>query len=504
MKANVLAAAWALLLVSVPVFAQESIRLADTIKSGVGDINAFDGQGKAVITATQIEALRIDNNGYVVLGVDINEAASGTEKAETQGVTVESVALTALINGEVKTYTEFKTQTQSIVAKAGSENRESYYTLIGATGSNAITGSKIDGSGYDSTLAIRVDDALDMASAITIAIRFLDTNVSLGDPEAFYDYSAGFEDLALINASDKFFLDEQAAGRDGAPLVVLTETVTDTVASFYSPSATDYYIVAYEDEFPNKGDYDLNDLVVAYRVTFGLDAEGLVKTIEGNGYLIARGGLYDHDWHLRIPFNVSTQSAGEFALYSPPEADLSFDRIDAIDVSEDLDIKVFSNTTTLFTDPLAPFVNTLPESDQIRGEKFTFTITLANAIALSDIGPAPFDPYLVVNSTGYEVHLPGNSAVNQNSNNILRNKDVYVDENGYPFAHIFPEGWKNPLERVDIGSAYPNLLDFVNSGKKEHVYWYLRGVDGLLAPTDITHWKWQLPKTQTCKPILTC
>lgn len=491
MKASLFAAQIAaLVFMSLPVLAQDSVRLADTIKSGVGDINAFDGQGKLVVTAAQIEALRIDNNGYVVLGVDINEAASGTEKAETQGVAVESVALTALIDGEVKTYTEFKTQTQTIVAKAGSENRESYYTLIGATGSNAIAGSSIDGSGFDSTLAIKVDDALDHATAITLAIRLLDTNVSLGDPEAFYDYSAGFEDLALINATDKAFLDDQAAGRDGAPLVVLSEAVAETVAAFHSPSATGYYIVAYEDEFPSKGDYDLNDLVVAYRVSFGLDAQGLVKTIEGNGYLIARGGLYDHDWHIRIPFNVSTQSAGEFALFSPPEADLSFDRIEAIDVSEDLDIKVFSNTTTLFTNPVASFVNTLPESDQIRGEKFTFTITLANAVALNDIGAAPFDPYLVVNTTGYEVHLPGNSAVNQNSNNVLRNKDFYVDQNGYPFAHIFPEGWKNPLERVDIGNAYPNLLDFVSSGKKEHVDWYLRGVEGLLSPTDVTHWKW--------------
>lgn len=481
---------FALLMLSLPAVAQESVRLEDTIKSGIGNINALVGQGKVAISPIDIEALRIDNNGYVVLGVDINEAASGTEKAETQGVTVESVALTAMINGEVKTYTEFKTQTQSIVAKAGSENRESYYTLIGATGSNTITGSNIDGSGYDSTLAIKVGDVLSGASAITLSIRLLDTNVSLGDPEAFYDYSAGFEDLALLNAADKAYLDEQAAGRDEAPLVVLTETTTDTVASFYSPSATDYYIVAYEDEFPHKGDYDLNDLVVAYRVTFGLDAEGLVKTIEGNGYLIARGGLYDHDWHLRIPFNVSTQSIGEFALYSPPEAELSNDRIDAIDVSEDLDITVFSNTTTLFTDPLAPFVNTLPDSSHIRGEKFTFNITLENAIALTDIGAAPFDPYLVVNSTGYEVHLPGKQAVNPLSNNVLNNKDIYVDESGYPFAHIFPQGWKNPLERVDIGTAYPDLLNFVQSGKTESVDWYLFGVDSLLAPTNINSWEW--------------
>lgn len=478
------------MIIPITVAAQGSVRLEDTIKNGIGDVNVLIAQGKVPLSTASLEALRIDNDGHIVFGVDINEAASGTEKAETQGVAIAQLTLSITRASGTTTYSEFFTRTQTVVAPTGTDNRATYYSLIGGTGSNKITGSVIDGSGFDSTLWVVVNDSVVDATAVHLSVTLLETNVSLGDPEAFYDYSAGFEDLALLNASDAAYLDAQAAGRDQAPLVILTDETAEVVASYYSPSATGYYIVAYEDEFPRKGDYDLNDLVVAYRVTLGIDESGQVKTIEANGYLIARGGLYDHDWHLRIPIGINTRAVGEFALYNPPGAQFGEDQLAAIDTESDLDIKVFSNTTSLFTDPLSPFVNTISGADIIPGQKFTFHITLENAIAMEHIGPPPFDPYLVVNNRGYEIHLPGMVPINPNAKNWETMHTQFVDEAGYPFAHIFPEAWQNPLEWVDIGEAYPNLLNFIDSGKTENLDWYLQGVPSLLSPINQSQWQW--------------
>ena len=56
---------------------------------GTGNINLFKD-----VSASQLEQLRLDNDGQLVFGVDINEAANGTEKASTQAVTVKYVVLT--------------------------------------------------------------------------------------------------------------------------------------------------------------------------------------------------------------------------------------------------------------------------------------------------------------------------------------------------------------------------------------------------------------------------
>jgi hypothetical protein len=49
--------------------AQESVRLTDVIKSsGAGNVDFFKD-----VTAEQLEQLRLDNDGSIVIGVDVDE-----------------------------------------------------------------------------------------------------------------------------------------------------------------------------------------------------------------------------------------------------------------------------------------------------------------------------------------------------------------------------------------------------------------------------------------------
>ena len=108
-----------------------SIRLTDVIKSqGTGNIDIFKD-----ISASQLEQLRVDNDGQLVFGVDINEAASGTEKASTQAVTVKYVVLTIdFEDGSQQVYdatSGWFTETYTLVAEAPGTTRSTYYTLLG-------------------------------------------------------------------------------------------------------------------------------------------------------------------------------------------------------------------------------------------------------------------------------------------------------------------------------------------------------------------------------------
>jgi hypothetical protein len=190
--------------ISTSLEAIESLKLTDPIKSnGIGDINLLKD-----ISSLDLEAYRNENNSILVLGVDVNEAADGTEKSSSQGITIKSVALNVILSdGSSFTFTDFYTETKVTVAEEGMTERYTFYTNIGDTGSNRITSSNSVQAAFDSTIKIPIDIDLSSAIVATIDIMLLKTNTSLGDPEAFYDYSNGFEDLAILNNTDSEFLD---------------------------------------------------------------------------------------------------------------------------------------------------------------------------------------------------------------------------------------------------------------------------------------------------------
>jgi len=468
----------------------ESMRLKNTISQGTGDINLLLAQGNEAISPTTLELLKSENNGDLVLGIDVNEAASGTEKAASQGVAIDELLLTVFTNEGVYEYTNFSTQTKSSLAKTGTESRQFYYTLIGRTGSNNITGSGLNGTSFDATLRIPVDIDLSNAQSVQLQITLLETNGDLGDPEAFYDYTAGFEDLALLIASDAEHLDTQAAGQDDAPLVVLTDEPASFVSKVYYPASDSFYMVGYEDQFPKLGDYDFNDLVVAYRVIFSLNAELQVTAVSSEGYLVARGGSFDHNWHLRIALPEGSQAGGTYQLYAPSGSNQGNEQVNAIDTTSGIDISIFDNTTSLFASPSSAYANTIWDEESIQGHKFSLEITLSSPVALEAMDNAPFDPYLYVFDTNYEIHLEGLSPVMPNSNNVSDGLETFTDDKGYPFALIFPEDWHYPNEYVDMGEAYPELIEFIQSNRNNKTDWYKNGVPSGISKRSKVDWAW--------------
>jgi LruC domain-containing protein len=381
-----------------------------------------------------------------------------------------------------------------MLALNGSTQRSLYSTLLGNSGSNRITpntDSDIYNSSFDSTLNFPVSQDLSQASSAKLVIQLLDTNVSLGDPEAFYDFTNGFEDVAIVTSEDAAYLDELSPGMEGAPLVLPEETVaTPDGGTAYYPSQTSYYIASYEDYFPYRGDYDFNDLVVGYRVATGLDSNGNIQTISGEGYLIARGAGYSHDWHLRIALPSSTTGSGEITIFLPGEITTTVDYPLAINFSGDIDLNIFRHTRQLWIDSSYEFVNTLDEQILQQGHRFTFNIELDTPITLADFDATPFDPYLYVRDTQYEIHLEGKNAVLPYSRNIETGQTSFIDNNNYPYAQVFPDDWKVPVERVDLGEAYPNFVNFISSGRTQNIQWYNAPNENRVKPITPSFWRW--------------
>ena len=487
------AAAAALMLAASLAHGQTSTRLKGVVDKGYGEINLLAAAVKSRdLTMAQLEGFRRDNGGKLAFAVDVNEAANGLEKSASQGVAVEYARVEVTTSTGIVTFDQFATQTQSSVARIGQTARSLWYTLIGDAGSRQITGSSgsdITGSSFDATIRIPVNIDLSTASAARVVIKFLDTNEGLGDPESFYDYSNGFEDVAIVTAADARFLDQLAAGRTEAPLVLSPASPASPVSRVYFPSSDQFYIAAYEDQFPSRGDYDFNDLVVAYRVFYELDATGSAISIGGEGYLVARGGGFDSDWHLRLALPSTSSGSGTVTVYAPDQLVPMSGFPRNVSFNGTPDIKVFTSVGTMWRDGSDPFVNTLKEQSLIRGHRFTFALRLNSAIPVSQLPAAPFDPYLFVYNTAYEIHLPGKSPVMTETRNLRDGLTGFTDSAGYPFAMVLPQTWQVPVEFTDLGLAYPDFLGFV-SGDSSKQNWYTRPAASGTKKTMPSAWKW--------------
>lgn len=188
--------------------------LTDTIKNGDGVIDIFTD-----VSATELEEHL--ESGTLYLGVDLNEAASENESSTTAGVAIKEMELVLTTTEGDFSYTEFYTNTTAMILEDGASTSQEYNTLFGSAGGSDITGSTSDFnlSSFDDVIIL--DDIYFEGEilAATLSVTFLDTSTA-GENETFFDYSAGFEEFAIISSTDAEILEGANIGLDDAPSTI--------------------------------------------------------------------------------------------------------------------------------------------------------------------------------------------------------------------------------------------------------------------------------------------
>ena len=494
---------------SLPAAELQSVKLRDNIAQGYGliDLMAPHNTSKtAIITGQTLEDFRQQHSNILAVVIDVNEASNGNEKASTQGVAIASASVTFNFSGQEIRCSKYTTNTASMLASSGQNTRVEYPTLIGATGSNLIapsTSSDLYGSDFSAMLRFSLDvetcgTELPNLSSVTTAfleIQFVDTNVRLGDPEAFYDFTNGPEDIALISLQDTIVVEAVQAGVEEAPLVIAKSQITTPVdAWFYYPSDNSYYIVSYEDGYPNRGDYDFNDLVVGYRVGLGTIFNTTLKQYEvtsivATGYIIARGADYTHDWYLRIPINTPVQGTAIKNLFWANSSDQVQGYPKTESISNEINIQLLQDTKRMMSVEGSSFANTLSGQTLIPGKKFSFSVNLETPVLLAEVSAPPYDPYLHVTTTNFEVHLSGFSTQISSAANFGLDT-AFRDNNGFPYALVFPDNWYPPLEGTDLGEAYKDFINYSTNPNPSNETWYLSPTNTAVKTISKSFWGW--------------
>lgn len=229
--------------------------------------------------------------------------------------------------------------------------------------------------------------------------------------------------------------------------------------------ATGMASLAFEDLWPSKGDYDLNDVVVDYQYTAVTDAANKLKDLRCKYKLRAAGGIFKNGFSVELPFNRT-----EVSEITGNGAGLEAGVTKAI-------LKVFNNSKALISG-----YNTM------QGVKFIETDTIFANITLSNskqVTLGTFNPFIYVDEPGkgrgYEVHLSGMTPTELVNNSILgTNSDAtnpakgfyYKTKTNLPFAIAIPEKFEYPWEKTQIVLAHLRFASWAQSGGSQYTDWY--------------------------------
>lgn len=220
----------------VPAQAQGDVPavLTDKILKGEGVIDILKDIDPALLKQY------FDQNGRLMLGIDVNEAASGNESSNSQGIALKSIELVIRTTAGDFTFSDFYTSTTAMVRAAGDTTAQEYYTVFGTGGSSAITGgtSGFDLSSFDDVIYLDNVSFEGTILGAKINVTFLST-ANTGTNEAFFDFSGGFEDFAILGGSDAAALESANLGVAEAPATVsYTETTILPVSEPIPPPST--------------------------------------------------------------------------------------------------------------------------------------------------------------------------------------------------------------------------------------------------------------------------
>ncbi len=210
---------------------------------------------------------------------------------------------------------------------------------------------------------------------------------------------------------------------------------------------------AFEDLWPSKGDYDMNDVIVEYKriITFGKDNK--VKKIED--HFKPKHAANSASFKSAFAYQVSAGQTGTYTLQNGVQYESG------------------TNSFIVFTD-----------SEQARGEEYTLVREFNGANTFDKMNFKEYNPFIIPLYNGKvprkEVHLPKHQPTIYVDHTLLNTKDdaYYVDKSGkYPFAINIPAVNFTPvMEGSPIGSKgqYEDFNKWVESGCKEYTDWYKR------------------------------
>ncbi|MEA3504262.1 MAG: LruC domain-containing protein [Bacteroidota bacterium] len=250
----------------------------------------------------------------------------------------------------------------------------------------------------------------------------------------------------------------------------------------YYPNETDFGSIGFEDNWPGKGDYDFNDLVVDYNFKQVLNGQNELVSLTSKYKLRAIGASFENGFGFQLGCTPDKITAVSGIDVPGTYVDLTANNTE--NGQSKATIIVFENAYDILTHPGGALgINTTIGAPYVEPELMTVEVTMATPVSTSITGMAPYNPFLIVDGErGREVHLPNNAPTDlaetslfgtQNDNSIPSEGRYYKTEQNLPWAIDIPSEFAYPVEKVEIIEAYNHFVEWAESSGDDYDDWYL-------------------------------
>jgi LruC domain-containing protein len=228
--------------------------------------------------------------------------------------------------------------------------------------------------------------------------------------------------------------------------------------------------VAFEDSWPMKGDYDLNDVVIGYKYLVVTSASNQVVHIKADYALLATGGEYQSG--AGIQFNLPAKSAANFKTTTGVKLEAGQDSVVVILFTSSRNEQVTWNTIP--GQAISPVKNYDVSFDVVDGPQF------------AAFGIGTYNPFIWNVNRGNETHMIGKTptkfanadAFGTNDDNSKAGK-TYSTKTNLPWAISVPiRPFEYPSEKIAITDTYLRFADWASSGGANSKDWYFNTASG--------------------------
>lgn len=247
-------------------------------------------------------------------------------------------------------------------------------------------------------------------------------------------------------------------------------------AVVFLPSEGNYGQLQFEDNWPEQGDLDFNDAVVAYNYQLFQNSDGLVTSLVVTLDPLALGADIDNGLFLALPVSATALDTATQVI----------DGVSAsLDVQPDeshLVVELVGSLRDLFGGA-AGQLNTHSANPVVNGEQVVVTLEF-NAPFVLPLGTEPFDLFFARGEdVGHQIHRPAYAGTDRMRSELFSSADDgssdtrhFVDTDGLPFVLSYPTLAPWTEELVEIPRLFPNIVSFASSNGAEAADFYSTSV----------------------------
>jgi len=252
----------------------------------------------------------------------------------------------------------------------------------------------------------------------------------------------------------------------------------------YFPSSEKFGTLAFEDTWPSKGDFDMNDLVVNYQINRVTNAINQLVEIKGTFVSRASGAGFHNAFGFQLN-NIKPDAVSSVTGNKTGNSDVFKFVSNGLESNQEFaNCIVFDDIYRVLKYPgKGVFMNVSKDAPFVPYDTTKVTLTFNPGIALTALNINDINFYIVADvlksGRGREIHLIDGVPTSLVDNTYFGKHDdrssgsrYYRTANNLPWGINISEGFDYMTESISIDKGYNHFIKWAESGGVEFIDWY--------------------------------